>query len=191
MGAAVVVLAVSMPACDDESPPSVPGNVFLEQRPPRYGHGGLQSPANRPPTVPQNQYGQRQSPTIYLDQPSRRTPPEEPAPQQTTPRQTTPRNDYSVVPQVGPPMIVDPDPDPEPTMVEADPEPKPDPKPEPKPDPKPKTGSGGLPYGVPVPGKPDYVYSPHDTQKRYVNVEGIPPGTEVMCPYSQKTFLVP
>ncbi len=177
--------AVVFPACDDDAPSGRQDNVFLEQRPPRYGHGGTQSPSNRPaPTVPQNQYGQRQSPTIYLTQPE---PSPEPKPQ--------PQNDYSVVTPNNPSPIVDPEPelDPQPSMVETETtlEPEPTPEPEPEPTPPPKTNPSGLPYGIPVPGKPSYVYSPHDSQKRFVNVEGIPPGTEVKCPYTQKTFLVP
>lgn len=51
--------------------------------------------------------------------------------------------------------------------------------------------SDGMPYGIPVPGKPGFVTSPHAPSEGYVDLRGYPSGTEVKCPYSQKMFLVP
>lgn len=67
----------------------------------------------------------------------------------------------------------------------------------PAPTPKPaKVPVGDLPYGKPVDGKPGYVTSPFFPGSGYVDVRGLPPGTEVECPFSKeagqsKTFLVP
>lgn len=47
------------------------------------------------------------------------------------------------------------------------------------------------PVATAVPGKPGFVISPHAPEKGYVDVRGFPAGTEVQCPYTRKTFLVP
>jgi hypothetical protein len=71
-----------------------------------------------------------------------------------------------------------------------EPPPPPEPpieKPEPKPaDPQPAQ----IPFGLPVPGKKGFVYSPFDKSQQ-VNVVGIAPGKKVRCPYTGKIFLVP
>jgi len=46
-------------------------------------------------------------------------------------------------------------------------------------------------YGTPVPGKPGLVVSPFAPDTGYVDVTGLPPGTEVEDPYSGKIFLRP
>jgi hypothetical protein len=47
-----------------------------------------------------------------------------------------------------------------------------------------------MPFGLPVPSKKGFVYSPFD-KSQMVDVRGIPPGKKVRCPYTSKIFLVP
>ena len=61
--------------------------------------------------------------------------------------------------------------------------------PTPAPPAKPSTPEQ-MPFGLPVPGKKGFVYSPFD-KAQMVDVRGIPPGKKVRCPYTSKIFLVP
>ena len=54
-----------------------------------------------------------------------------------------------------------------------------------------KARNNNLPYGIPVPGKQGLVTSPFSGNSGYIDVSGIPPGTEVKDPYTGKTFLTP
>lgn len=51
--------------------------------------------------------------------------------------------------------------------------------------------SSSMPFGVPVPGKPGFVYSPYDKTAGMIDVKDIAPGTKVRDPYTGKVFLVP
>ncbi len=79
-------------------------------------------------------------------------------------------------------LDTEPAPTPEPAVEEATPTPTPEPV---------NPNVGTLPYGIPVPGKPGFVVSPHSRNDGYVDVRGFPPGSEVKDPYSGQTFLVP
>lgn len=48
-----------------------------------------------------------------------------------------------------------------------------------------------MPYGIPVPNRPGLVTSPYSPKSGYVDVRGIPSGTEVKDPYTGKIFLTP
>jgi hypothetical protein len=56
---------------------------------------------------------------------------------------------------------------------------------------KPAVPREDLPYGQPIVGKKGFVYSPHAPDKGQVDVDGIPAGTKVKCPYTGKVFRVP
>lgn len=47
------------------------------------------------------------------------------------------------------------------------------------------------PKGVPVPGKPGFVRSPFDSEGRFIDVRGLPSGTEVRDPYTDQVFVTP
>ena len=48
-----------------------------------------------------------------------------------------------------------------------------------------------LPFGTQVPGKAGFVYSPYAADAGEIDVRGLPSGTKVECPYTQKIFRVP
>jgi hypothetical protein len=47
------------------------------------------------------------------------------------------------------------------------------------------------PYGIPVADKPGFVTSPYSPTQGYVDVRGIPSGTEVKDPFTGKIFRTP
>lgn len=63
-------------------------------------------------------------------------------------------------------------------------------KPSPQPTPAPAPDQGP-PFGTRVPGRPDWVTSPHAPQEKPVDVSYMPAGMEIKCPYTNKLFRVP
>ena len=56
----------------------------------------------------------------------------------------------------------------------------------------PFVSSGGDRHlAIPISGRPGFVYSPHSSQKLLVDVSEFAPGSRVMCPYTNKPFVVP
>jgi hypothetical protein len=153
--------ALMLASCYTPAPPP-PGPPF---GPPRYGHGGTQSPNyptdNRPVTGPPGT-----GPRIVRD-------PNDTVVDVTPP---TPRNAAPPVTDNPPPANTtpsNPSPPAEPTK------------------PPPTAVKDDLPYGIPVVGKRGMVYSPHAPEKGQVDVEGYKRGTRVECPYTGKHFRVP
>jgi hypothetical protein len=56
---------------------------------------------------------------------------------------------------------------------------------------RPSASQENFPTAKAVPGKSGYVFSPSDTEGRYVDVSGFAPGTKVKDPWTDKIFLVP
>ncbi|MEM7385921.1 MAG: hypothetical protein AAF514_13345 [Verrucomicrobiota bacterium] len=153
---------------------------------------------NRDPRLVQN----RQYPTdpnrFYVPgqrQPQQRVKPrQKPAPRETLVKEIPPRNPANDLARTTSPNVSDP-------VVSIDPDPAPITSPDPiirddvpdlgmveDPSPaKPPTP----PLGISIPDSKGFVYSPHTSEKKKVDVRGIPKGTEVKDPYTGKTFLVP
>ena len=56
---------------------------------------------------------------------------------------------------------------------------------------RPSASQENFPTAQAVPGKSGYVFSPFDTEGRYVDVSGFASGTKVKDPWTDKIFLVP
>jgi hypothetical protein len=56
---------------------------------------------------------------------------------------------------------------------------------------RPSASQENFPTAKAVPGKSGYVFSPFDTEGRYVDVSGFASGTKVKDPWTDKIFLVP
>ena len=59
------------------------------------------------------------------------------------------------------------------------------------PAPTPQEPPADMPKGVIVPDKPGFVRSPFAPGNGFIDVRGFPPGTQVRCPLTGKTFLIP
>lgn len=146
-------------------------NIFAPGQP-RYGYG---SP--RPP-VPADR-------TVYAKPEARKTPDIKRDPNNTTVDVTPPESKPDPAPSAEP--KTDPASPSDPAVVE-----KPiDSTEAPETISKPAAPREDLPFGQPVVGKKGYVYSPYAPDKGQVDVQDIPAGTKVKCPYTGKVFRVP
>jgi hypothetical protein len=172
-----IVAAFVMSSCVSDYYPGSDGNIFLRnRRPPKYGHGGTDSPpadrgtadssATRKPRadVEGNVGATGGGDTQYLpataDERRERT--EEPAPAESTSSEPSRTSEPS-------------------TTARTDEGSAPKPKP---------SEDSNLQFGIPVPGKEGLVYSPYYSGG-YVDVKGMPPGSKARCPYTKKIFRVP
>ena len=158
-------------ACDTAPTYGPDGNVFVQ---PRYGYGSPQGTDNmgRPvKATDERNYSRtsnRRIPDIKRDPNDTTvdvTPPES-KDRKDPAGSTTPPEDTSTVEKTDGPA---------PDTSEA----------------KPAAPREDLQYGQPVVGKKGFVYSPFAPDKGQVDVDGIPAGTKVKCPYTGKVFRVP
>ena len=117
----------------------------------------------KPPTTPRNRYGFGGTQTLPQQ------------PQQTASSTLPPLTGTDAAAGMTDTALVNPIPNPTPA---------PTPPPVSLPTPE-------ISYGIPVPGKPGFVTSPHAPSAGFVDVRGFPPGTEVKDPYTGRIFLVP
>ena len=152
------------------------GNVFS---PPRYGYGSTQTRNTGRPSTTADRSGSKPSD-------GRRIPDIKRDPSNTTVDITPPEAQPEAKPAGDPGESTTP-PD---TTDTSTPESKPSDTPSTV-ESKPAVTREDLPFGQPVVGKKGFVYSPHAPDKGQVDVDGIPAGTKVKCPYTGKVFRVP
>lgn len=136
--------------------------------PPLYGAGGTQSP-NYPPADPRGVKPGETPPRIVRD----------------TSENVNIAPPDSRTPTIPPVTDTPPTTNPNPTA------PNPPPTTNPEPTKPPPAVREDLPFGIPVVGKKDMVYSPYAPEKGQVDVAGFKRGTRVECPYTKKHFRVP
>jgi hypothetical protein len=166
----ILPLGFALGACTPYPPPSDPYSGSSAQAP-RYGHDGTESPRNP-------KYGWEEQQRRQQEEQNREGAPDA-APN-------------------GTPGPTDPD------LAGTDPENGPGGAP-PRNDngntpSKPSQGGGKLKYGTPVPGKPGFLYSPHNPDGGYIDIRvensdgsmgTLPPGTKIKDPFSSEPIMVP
>ena len=179
---AVALIAASLAAtsCGTDDYPGPDGNIFLNRRAPKYGHGGTDSPkygdtGRRPVDADAEGRVGRRNKTEFARE-DREEKPDDTSSDDSKPDDSRPGSDSSSG------TAEKPSSDEKPVAEE---KPSTDSKPAAK-----KEEGSNLPFGVPVPGKEGLVYSPYFSGG-YVDVKGMPPGEKVRCPYTKKIFRVP
>lgn len=162
-------------SCTSDSAPD--GNIFLNKRAPRYGHGGTENPRYKYGATDAEEEARRGE-TQYLND---RKPREERSGDAFTQGGAAPTGGRSESEPVdagateAPPRKLEPIAETAPT--------------EPAPKTKPAV-TEDIPYATPVPGQDGKVYSPF-SNGGYVDVSGMPSGSKARCPYTKKIFRVP
>jgi hypothetical protein len=158
-------LALSAASCVSGPPYQPDGNVFINDRRPKYGYQGTNSPTADPAATEKQD---------RPDKPRNNDRGEDPAKLHDNDNSDNGDKPANTEPKTDKP-VTDPAPT-NPPVVE---------------DPKPKPTTTNLPFGTPVIGKKGFVYSPYAPDKGMVDVSDIPSGTKVECPYTKKVFRVP
>lgn len=156
-----------------ESTPTTDDNIFAPGKP-RYGYGSPQKPGTPGTGLATKKTESRNVPDIKRDPNNTTvdvTPPESKTEKKTD--STTPPDSTETTTPSDTPTTTDKPVEPETTET------------------KPAAPREDLPFGQPVVGKKGYVYSPYAPDKGQVDVDGIPAGTKVKCPYTGKVFRVP
>jgi hypothetical protein len=63
--------------------------------------------------------------------------------------------------------------------------------PPPPQNPVPQPVVGNPQFGIKVPNKPGFIKSPYTGDERLIDVRGLPPSSEIECPYTKRSMLVP
>ncbi len=177
-------LAAALSSCYTWQPPQgngSPGSTSLDQAPNRYWNGpndnqqqqqgGTQIYDPAQPQQPQQGQQQFQNGANGTYQPPT---PNDPA-QIQAPDTNRPQTGGGNNSTVGVPSE-QPKPNPPTTQPPADTKPAP---------------TSGPQYGIKVPGKAGFIYSPYAKTEGLVDVQGYAPGTKVKCPYTGKVIIVP
>lgn len=187
------VLSGSLVSCATDDYYAGDDNIFLNRRPPRYGHGGTENPRYRfgansereeSETRSRRSSNSRERDTADREEESRsRRRSEEKSEPRRSEREVARERDREATPETRSSDREERERERErstaattPSSSESEPS-------------KPKLDVKDIPYAQPVPGADGVVYSPYTNQK--VDVKGMAPGALAKDPVSKKIFRVP